>query len=149
MPDVNLKKAPQRDVLEIQRTGSWGKVEYRHRLSCGHTETRKRPSTKPKIACGWCVVADEKQVELVSLATPARLYDPFELEVPSIEPDLGLDIEEGRLRAGLAASLGIDQEAVEIVSEIGETGEIEAKYVVIFMDIGTAARVGGVVNDTP
>lgn len=144
MADVNLKKAPQRDVLEIERTGSYGKVQYRHRLSCGHTEVRKRPAKDgERVACGWCVVATEKQAELVSLATPARLYDPYELEIPEIEPDLGFDIEEGKLRAGLAAAIGIDPETIEIVSEIGETGEIEARYVVVFMDIGFAAKLAG------
>jgi len=148
--DVNLKKAPQREVLSVERTGSHGKVQYRHRLSCGHTEVRKRPTDKTsKIACRWCVVATEKQAELVSLATPARLYDPFELDMPEIETDLVLDVEEGKLRAGLAATLGVDPESIEIVSEIDETGEIAAKYVVIFMDIGFAAKLAKVVGDTP
>lgn len=146
---MNLKKAPQKEILSIDRTGSWGKVEYRHRLACGHTEVRKRPSSAPKIACSWCVVAEEKQKELESLA----VLEPMPLEVPPEEPwydaDAEHDIDAGRLRAGLILALGLSPEAVEVVSEVNDDGDLEARYVVVFMDLSTARRLSGFDNDTP
>lgn len=146
---MNLKKAPQKEILSIDRTGSWGKVEYRHRLTCGHTEVRKRPSTAPKIACSWCVVAEEKQKELQVLATIEPSVVDVPLEEPWYDADTEHDVDAGRLRAGLVLALGLSPEAVEVVSEVGDDGELEARYVVVFMDLSTAKRIAGFDNDTP
>lgn len=137
---VNLKKAPQREILSIDRTGSWGKVEYRHRLTCGHTEVRKRPSSAPKVACSWCVVAEEKAEELATLAVREEFVD-VPLEEPWYDADAEHDIDAGRLKAGLVSALGLSPEAVEVVSEVDEGGELEARYVVVFMDLSTAKRL--------
>lgn len=146
--DINLKKAPQQDILSIDRTGSWGKVEYRHRLTCGHTEVRKRPSTAPKIACSWCVIADEKKQELDLLPRTPAIYE-VPLEEPMYDADIAHDVDAGRLRAGLVLALGCAPEAVEVVAEMNEFGELESRYVVVFMDIATATRLARLDNDTP
>lgn len=144
---MNLKKAPQKEILSIDRTGSWGKVEYRHRLACGHTEVRKRPSSAPKIACSWCVVAEEKQKELESLAVVVMPVD-VPPEEPWYDPDAEHDIDAGRLRAGLVLALGVPPESVEVVSEVGDSGDLEARYVVVFMDLSTARRIARFDDDT-
>ena len=76
-----------------------------------------------------------------SLAT----LEPMSLEVPPEEPwydaDAEHDIDAGRLRAGLVLALGLSPEAVEVVSEVGDDGELEARYVVVFMDLPTAHRL--------
>ena len=61
---ISRKAAPRRTILEIIKSGSWGRVEYRHRLECGHTEVRKRASSAPVISCTWCVVAERTDGEL-------------------------------------------------------------------------------------
>jgi hypothetical protein len=146
---ANLKKAPQKEILSIDRTGSWGKVEYRHRLACGHTEVRKRPSVAPKIACSWCVVAEEKQKELESLSVLETLPLEVPLEEPFYDADAEHEVDAGRLRAGLVLALGLAPEAVEVVSEVGDDGELEARYVVVFMDLSTARRIARLDSDTP
>jgi len=56
---VNKKKAPQRKVLEITRTGKWGSVVYLHALECGHIEERKRSAKTAVVACAKCVMAED------------------------------------------------------------------------------------------
>lgn len=141
--DVNLKKAPQQEILSIDRTGEWGKVEYRHRLTCGHTELRKRPSTAPKIACSWCVVAEEKGQELATLAT----RDAFMEVLPEeawYDADAEYEVDAGRLRAGLVLALGLPLESVEVVSEVNEFGDLQVRYVVAYMDVSTAKRLANI-----
>lgn len=147
---MNLKKAPQKEVLSIDRTGEWGKVEYHHRLSCGHTEMRKRPSTAPKIACSWCVVAGEKQEELRALAIRETVMTEVPLDdIVVYDDDFEHEIDAGRLRAGLVSALGVQPEAVEVVSEVDESGDLSARYVVLFLDLSTASRLAGFDSDTP
>ena len=145
---MNLKKAPQQEVLSIDRTGEWGKVEYRHRLSCGHTEIRKRPSSAPKIACSRCVLAEEKNQELASLPRVPAVYE-VPLEEPLYDADIALEVEAGRLRAGLVAALGLSPEAVEVIAGVEDGGDLEFQYVVVFMDIPTAIRLARLDSDTP
>jgi hypothetical protein len=130
-------------VLSIERTGSWGKVEYRHRLTCGHTEVRKRPSSAPKIACALCVVAEAKAVELRALTQPRK----HELEPLPDSPDVVADdiaeaeLEIQKLRGALASFLSCSPEAIDVVMEVDEEGKLEAQYVHIFLDIFTAKNV--------
>jgi len=132
---VNRKSAPQQQVVEIERTGQWGKVEYRHRLGCGHYETRKRPARTATIACTWCVVAEEKGKELRALATPVApvaasvddVWDFFD-EVATTE------VEVARMRSNIASVVGCDQESVEMVWSFSEGGDVQLNYVTIFLD---------------
>lgn len=148
---MNLKKAPQKEVLSIERTGSWGNVEYRHRLACGHTEIRKRPSPKDRIACSWCVVAKEKNEELSALAArhePEAAYE-VPLEIAVYDADIANEVDAGLLRAGLVAALGCTPESVEVVLEVDEDGVLAARYVVVFLDLPTARRIAQVDGRTP
>lgn len=150
MVEINLKKAPQRDVLSIDRTGEWGKVEYLHRLSCGHTESRKRPSVAPKIACSWCVVAVAKDEELRGLAVRQTVITEVPLDdIITYDEDSIHDVDAGRLRAGLVSALGIPPEAVEVVAEVDEEGNLATSYVVLFIDLSTATRLAKLDNGTP
>lgn len=141
--EVNRKRAPQREVLSIERTGSWGKVEYRHRLTCGHTDVRKRPSTAPKIACTLCVVAEAKAVELRALTEPRKQnLAPIPDVTEIIADDIAeAEVEIQKLRGALASSLSCSPEAIDVVMEINDDGILEAQYVHIFLDIHTAQRV--------
>lgn len=147
--DINLKKAPQQEVLSIEKTGSWGNFQYRHRLTCGHTEVRKRPTAAAKIACSWCVVAEDKKQELAVLATtPAADMLEVPLELAVYDPDLAGEVDAGLLKAGLVARLGCPPEAVETVMEVGEDGVLAVSYVVVYLDARMARRLAGVDNPT-
>ncbi len=141
--EVNRKSAPQREILSIERTGSWGKVEYRHRLACGHTDVRKRPSSAPKIACTLCVVAEAKGIELKALTEPRKQ----ELEPLPDAPDIVADdiaeaeLEIQKLRGALASFLSCPPEAIDVVMEVNDDGILEAQYVHIFLDIYNAKRM--------
>lgn len=140
---VNKKQAPQQEILSIERTGSWGKVEYRHRLVCGHTEIRKRPSSAPKIACALCVIAKEKAVELRALANTRR---PEYAPIPD-SPDIIVDetIEEElyaqKLQGALASVLGCPADAIDVIMYLNEDGVVSAQYVQIFLDMHNARKI--------
>lgn len=130
-------------MLSIERTGSWGKVEYRHRLACGHTDVRKRPSSAPKIACTLCVLAETKAVELRALTETRRQdFAPIPDSPDVIADDIAeAEVEIQQLRGGLASFLSCSPEAIDIVMEVGDDGKLEAQYVHIFLDIHTAKTV--------
>ena len=141
--EVNRKSAPQREVLSIERTGSWGKVEYRHRLACGHTDVRKRPSSAPKIACTLCVVAEAKAVELRALTQPRKQeFEPLPDSPDVVADDIAeAELEIQKLRGALASFLSCSPEAIDVVMEVDDEGKLEAQYVHIFLDIYTAKNV--------
>lgn len=51
---MSKRSAPQRQVLTIVKSGSYGAVTWRHYLACGHVEVRKRKAPSPMIACAAC-----------------------------------------------------------------------------------------------
>jgi hypothetical protein len=130
---MNRKSAPQKTIVEIQRTGEWGKVEYRHRLSCGHTEVRKRASATPKIACTWCVVAEEKQKELKALTVvpppvlDEQVWDFFDSSVAD-------ELSIAKMRSDIASVIGCENENIEVVSSVDDDGVLRLNYVTIFLD---------------
>lgn len=130
---MNRKSAPQKTIVEIQRTGEWGKVEYRHRLSCGHTEVRKRASSAPKIACTWCVVAEEKQRELKALTVvpppvpDEQVWDFFDSGVAD-------ELSIAKMRSDIASVIGCENDNIEVVSSVGDDGVLRINYVTIFLD---------------
>lgn len=140
--EVNRKSAPQREVLDIERTGSWGIVEYRHRLACGHTEVRKRPSRAPKIACTLCVVAVAKEEELkaLALAVPDRSAPSPDIDVVADEI-AEAEVDAQQLKAALSASLDCPIDAVDVVMEMGDNNSLSVSFVHIFLDIATARRL--------
>jgi hypothetical protein len=134
MANVNKKSAPQHEVIEIIKHGSWGRVEYIHKLKCGHAEVRKRVASTPRLACVSCVKAAEATHMLSELAKPPSVYldsseihDEIAADIASTEQDIA------RLRADIASKLGVDSDAIDMI--IDETTESPSiVQVVIFMD---------------
>ena len=122
--EVNRKKAPQKKVLEITRTGKWGSVVYLHSLECGHVEERKRPAKTKVVACGKCVMADDfgkRSVDLVrtgvgyeSITEMNMTPDPIELVFSSSERNVT------RIKNGVSAYLGVDPDDVNVFVENDE-----------------------------
>lgn len=95
-------QAPRRQVISVFRSGGYGSTWWYHALECGHTERRKRVAPRSYVGCAECE-------RLTILANP---------DGPSVDDlaaiDAGVEIEASRLRAELAAALGIDPDAVDV-----------------------------------
>lgn len=138
---MSLKAAPRRDVVEVIRSGDWGEVSYSHRLSCGHTETRKRPAKAPVMACSSCLLAKNHvpapQLLIDVMSAPDVMdifYDPIAAEIAYVEG------EAGRIRAGLANRFGVSHEAVDVVVGQMEDG-MGVMSAVVFLDAAQARRL--------
>jgi hypothetical protein len=143
MTDINKKAAPQRAVLEISRSGSWGKVEYAHRLECGHTEFRKRALSTDKIACTLCVKAQIARDTLTEIAKVTTVEYAEPVWIDEIASDIATsETDIGKLRASLASALSLSPEAIDVVAEHNEEG-LQISYVVVFMDAEQAIRIAG------
>ena len=139
--EVSNRKAPKRQVIAVDKHGSWGNYEYGHRLECGHTEFRKRVAPTDKIACRLCVQAASKGEELRALVVvPQRTVMIDVDDVISMEDDHLVDFEAGRLRAGLASAWSIPQEAIDVVvSDVD--GRLVVSSVVVFLSGSDAKRI--------
>jgi hypothetical protein len=127
------RKAPRRSVTKIERAGSWGNVIYRHFLSCGHVEERKRAASTPELACTWCPKAEQKEQEIKALSRPGILV--------AYEPNLAdqeLKIESSR--AAIAQRLGVPLDAVDIASE-DIAGELIIRSATIYLSARDVARI--------
>lgn len=146
--ELNRKRAPQQRILEIIKAGEWSKVQYLHKLECGHIEVRKRAASTDRIACLGCVRAGEAQNILTELVRPTIVSPPIEdTWTDSIAEDIAHTEQEiGFLRAGIASYLGISSEAIDVVMEQTDDG-IELSYVVIFIDADTARSMAKGVDD--
>lgn len=121
--------------------GSWGQVEYWHRLECGHTDVRKRPAPTPTVACVACVQAEGKAQELQTLlAAPVGRAVLDVEDVISLEPDQVFEIDAGRLRGALAAALTVPLEAVDVVVADVE-GKLVVSSAVVFLSAADASRL--------
>lgn len=135
---MGKRQAPKREIKEIRRTGAWGKIQYEHILECGHTERLPRASRAIRIACSWCVKAEQKDAELRALVPQVRtIADDFD----DFDDDLSSDeIEVSRTRASLASILGIPLEAVEVVA-IATRGVLEIRSAYIFMSASDIRKI--------
>lgn len=143
-PEINKKSAPQREVLEIIKTGNYGTVVYSHRLSCGHTEKRKRKASAKYIACTLCAVAIKASKELGTLKTASTpkpvLRQPPEFD--EIGSDLGnTEISTARLTADLAAAFKISNEMISIVFYDDDDGNLSVGGATIWLDYEAMNRV--------
>lgn len=140
--EFNRKSAPQQRVTEIIKTGEWSKIQYLHKLECGHIEIRKRAATTEKIACIGCVRAGQAEEILTSLARPVIIDPPIEEAwIDNIGEEIAnTEQQVGSVRAGVASALGLSPEMVDVVMEQGEEG-IELSYVVVFLDAETAQNI--------
>lgn len=136
------KSAPQRAVVEIIKTGEWSKVQYIHKLECGHKEIRKRAAVTRTIACLDCVKADVAQSILNNLARPAIVDPPIEEAwIDGMAEDVAQTEQEiGVIRAGLANALSISPETIDVVMEDDGDG-MKLSYVVVYLDSDTASRI--------
>lgn len=145
--EVNRKKAPQKKVLEITRTGKWGSVVYLHSLECGHLEERKRPAKTKVIACGRCVMADDfgkRTVDLVrtgvgyeSITEMNMTPDPIELIFSSSEKNIA------RIKDGVSAFLGVEPDDVNVFVEDDENMLVTGGSIFLSAtDLMRIARIG-------
>jgi len=129
------RRAPRRQIKEIQKVGTWGNIEYRHILSCGHIEIRPRASRAPKLACAWCLRAEDKQIEMIALAQqPPRIIDDIEFSNEEQEVQM--------IRGAIAKRLNVSSEAVDVV--VRDTGgRLEIINVRVFLSASEARRIAG------
>ena len=127
------RKAPRRKIIEIRRTGEWGKITYEHVLECGHTEKRPRASGSPQIACAWCLRSQAKEIEIIALAKPAK--------VSSVDSSIN-EIEIARVKAKLSHVLSVSQEQIEI-SVIDKFGEQVISGAVVFLSEANVHKLIG------
>lgn len=104
---VSRKQAPRREVVDIQRVGDWGVVQYLHKLTCGHTEPRKRPSPATHISCMFCLHEQERPAPKGTTVIPVLEFDTFDSVATA-------EVQESALKAKIAARLGVSQDAVVI-----------------------------------
>lgn len=127
------RRAPRRSIVNIERAGQWGNVIYRHYLSCGHVEERKRAASTNELACTWCPKAEKKAEELRALTRPSEL----------IFDDLNFADEELRIeksRATIAQRFGVPLDAVDIaVSDA--TGKLIIRSATIYLSAQDVARI--------
>ena len=137
MTQISKRTAPQRDVLGVSRTGDWGKVEYRHMLSCGHTEIRKRKSEAPQIACTLCAVAVKAKEEFGTLVVTEQRAPLLVVNDELIDwHEDKIAEEETKIREIvflIASRFSVDVDAINVVLGGGDE-EKEVSYATVFLD---------------
>lgn len=126
---LTAKRAPRRTVVDIVRVGDWGEVEYRHRMSCGHTIVRKRSSKADFLACLECLKASmfaNGQISSVSIEGPSDEVERF-----------SAPINDMAVQSSLANLLGIMPESVDLV--LDQDGNI--RYGMIFLSSDEITRL--------
>lgn len=142
--EINKKTAPQRAVLDVERTGQWGAVEYRHRLECGHTEIRKRIMPTKKIACTACVLAEQIDDRVAPIqGRSVKIIEPMDAADIIGEDSYGFagEIDISKAQAFIAKRLGVPVEAVDVVAEVGDDGLLKISYATIFIEASILYRL--------
>lgn len=127
------RRAPRRKVVSISRDGEWGELVYRHTLSCGHVEARKRKSPSPKLACAWCLRAIDKGKEMQLLSGAASQF----LDSETLAND---ETEINSLKAKLSARLNIPMDSIEL-SVADVLGSLQVRYASILLSGEDIARL--------
>jgi len=124
---VTLRRAaPRREVIEVVRDGEWGEVVYRHRLSCGHVESRKRPAKTELVGCASCAI------NLALKEINDALAQDDEADVLAT-----IEVSIAEMRASMASRCGVPLEAVDVV--MGDGG-MSLSYVTVMFDADAARR---------
>lgn len=132
---VNKKSAPRRDVVQIDKVGPWGRVEYHHLLSCGHTDIRKRISPTKVIACALCVIAENQAKEMATIATTRQALLSSDDYIDYTGSRLAVtESRIAKIRAEIAAHFGVDVDAVDIATS-DEEGELKLSYGLVFLSV--------------
>jgi hypothetical protein len=130
------RKAPRRDVVEISREGAWGRVKYKHLLSCGHTEIRPRAATTPKLACAWCLKAEAKNQEMKALGAGVQT-----IQIDDINEKLAAEeIDISRTKAIIATRFQIPIEAIDVVAT-DVNGNLVIQHALLFLSASDVARL--------
>jgi hypothetical protein len=130
------RQAPKRAVKEIRRVGTHGNVRYEHVLECGHSEYKPRASRAERIACLWCVKAEEKEEEMKSFTAPTPSIFAEYVDDHSASSEIQLS----RVRASLASIMKVPLEAIEIVASENR-GVLEIKAAYVFLSAGDISRL--------
>ena len=129
------RRSPRKDVMRIEKKGTWGNIEYHHVLSCGHIEIRPRATRAPKLACVWCLRAESKEQEMLALVqAPVRVRE--DVNVANYEHDVQ------SLRASIANFLKVNIEAVDVVVK-DVNGRLEVQHVLVFLSSHEARMIAG------
>jgi len=143
---INKKAAPQRAVIDVERTGQWGAVEYRHRLECGHTEVRKRIMPTKKIACTACVLAGQIDDRVAPIQSrTVKIIEPMDAADIIGDDPYGFagEVDISKAQAFIAKRLGVPVESVDVVAEVGEDGLLKISYASIFIEASIVYRIIG------
>lgn len=105
------RQAPRRKIKLIEKSGQWGKLQYVHHLTCGHTETRKRQAPSSEIACVQCLREETVREEIRALSR----VSPLTYGDDNSFVDEELKVE--RTRAALASKFGVPLDAIDVASE--------------------------------
>lgn len=130
------RKAPRREVVDIRRVGGWGSVVYHHVLSCGHIEKRPRATKAPKLACVFCLRAEEVVKTMSSLKTPTKSEVLDDEEFASFETKVQM------IKASLASQMNIPIDAVD-VAIADEAGILRIRYATIFLTEKDVRKITG------
>ena len=135
--NVNLKKAPRRKIVDISRIGAWGRVEYHHKLECGHVEARKRAQTAETMACSGCVLSEE--YEKRSEAPPE---DPNEEILDFLGSELAVNEKTAQsLKVEIGRAMNLTTDAIEVVLDIDEQGQQALSGAVILLSADEVLRI--------
>jgi hypothetical protein len=130
------RKAPRRDVVEISREGAWGRVKYKHLLSCGHTEVRPRAATSPKLACAWCLRAEAKNEEIKALGAGIQQIDASDINRKLATEEIDIS----RTKAIIATRFQIPIEAIDVVAT-DVNGNLVIQHALLFLSAADVARL--------
>lgn len=129
---VSRKAAPRRRIIDISRTGSWGRVEYEHRLDCGHIERRKRASSTDEMACTGCVLAEQHQKNLDKQVDKPE-FDEYSAILDQLAHQVAMSEREAAvIKAALVSTFGVLPEAVDVVLEDND-GTLNLSYAVVLL----------------
>lgn len=130
------RKAPRKEVVDIRRVGGWGSVVYHHVLSCGHIEKRPRVSKAPKLACVFCLRAEQVVQTMSSLKTPTKSEFLDDEEFASFETKIQM------IKASLASQMNIPIDAVD-VAIADDAGILRVRYATIFLTEKDVRKITG------
>lgn len=142
--EINKKTAPQRLVVDIEKTGQWGAVEYRHRLECGHTEIRKRVMPTKRLACSGCVLAGQITDRVAPIqGRSVKIIDPMDAADIMGDDLYGFanEIDISKAQAIIAKRLGVPIESVDVVAEVDDEGALRISYALIFIEASIVYRL--------
>lgn len=127
---TNRASAPKLAVVRVDRVGAWGSVSYHHVLECGHIEVRRRcAKVADKIACTRCQDVLERRSALADSASTSQAFTSDE--------DVAAEMtQEARIRANVAAMLGVPADTIDVALH-------PARRITIFLSSQEVARLSG------